>query len=164
MLSLCNDQIKACERMLAKSVLGLANELRIVDAGDMVGWLRCHRFGNLASLVSSSTELMFKPNTLRFSLSGDAELTWSGRMAVGLDMEFHHDCVDCYFRLHLDETCAGVDITYLSINGGPCTSPAHRERFAAALADATVGPRGQGGPARHKVAGRKRKFGAKRRK
>lgn len=164
MLTPCNDHLGECERILAESILELASELRLINAADMVGWLRCHRFGNLATLVSSSAELMFKPSTLRFSFSGEAELTWEGDLALHLDMEFHHRSVDCYFKLHLLKVHAGVAITYLAVDGLPCNTEAASERFAAALADAALGR--LPGPERRPAIGepRERKFGTMRRK
>lgn len=164
MLTSCNDHIRDCERLLAESVLDLASELRLIDAADMIAWLRCHRFGNIASLVSSSAELMFKPSTLRFSFSGAAELTWDGDLAVHMDMEFHHHSVDCYFKLHLLKAHAGVVITYLAVDGLPCNNAAASNRFGEVLADAVISrsqisARGPAG-----IDPRERKFGAMRRK
>lgn len=164
MLTSRNDHIRGCERLLAESVLDLASELRLIDAADMIAWLRCHRFSNIASLVSSSAELMFKPNTLRFSFSGAAELTWDGDLAVHMDMEFHHHLVDCYFKLHLLKAHAGVVITYLAVDGSPCNNTSASNLFEAALADAVI--------SRPKILARgpvinasaERKFGAMRRK
>jgi len=135
---LSNTHIRRCEMALAKGVIRLADDLRMVDATDLVAWLRAHRFGNVAAIVNSSTELMFKPGTLRFSLSGGAELTWSGRLGIHLDMEFHHLAIDCYFRLQLEQSQAAVGITYLAVDGAPCRSAATSERFLVAFADAMI--------------------------
>ena len=136
MLPLSNDHIGACERLLAEALIELARDLRMVDAADIVAWVRGGRFGNIASIVGSAIELGFRPGVMRFALSGGVDLSWLGRLGVHLDMEFHHDGVDCYFRLHVSEAHAGVAITWLSVDGAPCRSAAGRDRFTAALASA----------------------------
>lgn len=136
MLSLVNDHIRHCERRLAECILEVADELRLLDPADLVAWLRGRRFGNIAALVAASAELTFKPGALRFAMSGDATLDWSGRLAIRLDMELHHGGVDCFFSQHFDATRTEVVITYLLVDGAPCLSAAAAERFVAAVCDA----------------------------
>ena len=71
-------------------------------------------------MINSSSELAFKPGTLRFSFGGSARVTWTGTVEMLLDMEFHHLTVDCFFRLHLSRSHVGVAITYVHVDGKPC--------------------------------------------
>ncbi|HEU0160544.1 MAG TPA: hypothetical protein VFR00_14575, partial [Hyphomicrobiaceae bacterium] len=78
------------EKALADGLRDVASELRLIEATDLVAFIRTEQFANIANLVSSSTELYFKPDTVRFSQSGEVNLTWGGAPSVALDMEFHH--------------------------------------------------------------------------
>lgn len=140
MLSLANEHIAACERALAEGLVDLAQDLRRVDAADIVAWIHGGRLGNVAAIVGSATELVFRPGALRFAHSGGVDLAWQGGLAVHLDMELHHAGVDCYFRLHISETHSGVAITYLSVDGASCRTRTSRNRFMRALAAARLGP------------------------
>ena len=64
------------EKALADGLRDVAAELRLIDATDLVAYLRTEQFGNIANLVNSSTELYFRPGTLAFGLSGDVQLKW----------------------------------------------------------------------------------------
>ena len=65
------------EAALAEAVKEVASELRLIEAGDLVAYLRTEQLGNVRSLVNASTEMYFKPGTLRFGLTGQAEVAWN---------------------------------------------------------------------------------------
>src|SRR5262245_23004885 len=90
------------ERALADGIKEVASELRLIEAADFVAFLRTEQLANIANLVNSSTELYFKPDTIKFGLSGDVHLPWGSAPTVSLDMEFHHMQVNVYFRLRLE--------------------------------------------------------------
>jgi hypothetical protein len=137
-LKLDNEHIRACERVLAESVIEVARDLRLVAAADLVVWLQEQRFGNLVAIVDCSTELNFKPGRLLFDGSGAVELSWSGRLTIDLDMKFQSAGVECYFRLRLGDRWAGVDVTYLTVDGAPRAGGWMVRRFTAAIADARL--------------------------
>lgn len=145
MLSLVNKHVHTCEHTLLQHLSEVVQDLRMLEAGDLLAWLHGHRLGNIAAIVASSTEASFKPGTLRFSLAGSAELTWAGQIRMRIDMEFHHADVDCYFRLHLENASSRVGITYLTIDGRPCLSAQTAARFIALIADARVMTHGRRG-------------------
>ena len=95
----------------------VAAELRLIEAVDLVAFIRTGQFGNVRSLVNASTEMYFKPGTMSFAESGDVSLNWTGEPSVVLNMEFHHRRVDVFFRLMLESEQAGVEIEYISFNG-----------------------------------------------
>lgn len=138
MLSESSEHDTACERLLAYELAELALELRQLDAADLIAWIRGNRLGNIASVIASSCELTFAPATLRFSLSGRADLSWKGPCEVSLDMEFHHEGVDCYFVLLIAEASAGIRILFLSIDGAICRTARCVDRLAAALKSARI--------------------------
>lgn len=126
------------ERALAVNLERVAAELRLFDAQDLVAFIRLEMFGNVGNLVNSSTELYFKPGTLKFGMSGDVELAWGKPPRVMLDMEFANQGVLAYFRLILDAVDAAIEITYLSFPIGS-SGPSHNtERLVSALSDARL--------------------------
>ena len=66
-----NDYCRQREKVLADGIKEVASELRLIDATDLVAFIRTEQFGNIGALVSSSAELYFRPGTLRFGQSGD---------------------------------------------------------------------------------------------
>ena len=102
------------EKALADGLRDVAAELRLIDAADLVAFIRTEQFANIANLVNSSTELYYKPGTLSFGRSGDIDLKWGGTPTISLDMEFHHVQVSVYFRLLLEALQAGIEIDYIN--------------------------------------------------
>lgn len=128
------------EKALADGLRDVAAELRLIDATDLIAFLRTEQFANIAQLVNSSSELYFKPNTLSFGRSGDVHLKWGEAPAIGLDMEFHHRGVAVYFRLVLQALQAGVDIHYISFCESSAAPEENTARLIEAIADARVTP------------------------
>lgn len=126
------------ERTLAHSLDRVAGELRLFDPQDYAAFIRLEMFGNVANLVNSSTEMHFKPGTLKFGMSGDVDLAWGKPPRVLLDMEFAHQDVSAYFRLILEDAEAAVEITYLSFAGKGGEPGRNTLRLADALADARL--------------------------
>lgn len=128
------------ERILACGLKEVAAELRLVDAADLVAYIRAGQFGNVRSLVEASTEMYFKPGMMSFRQSGNVDLCWSGEPSIVLDMEFRHPAVDVFFQLVLESQEAGVEIEYISFN---CQSADPREdvkRLSKAICDARFTP------------------------
>jgi hypothetical protein len=126
------------EKMLAQAVREVASELRLIDATDLVAFIRGERLSNIGHLVNSSTELYYKPSTLCFGLSAEARLSWDSAPVVVLDMEFRHRGVNVYFRLQLEDQEAGVEIDYISFENASENPSANTARLAAAIAEARL--------------------------
>lgn len=135
------------EKALAEGVKDVAAELRLIDVVDFIAFIRTEQFGNLASLVNSSTEMYFKPGALCFGLSGDVALTWGGAPIVMLDMEFRHQGVNVYFRLVLEALTAGVEINYITFDGAAQEPEINTQRLIEAIADARLAPPAEARPA-----------------
>lgn len=131
------------EKALAEGIKDVASELRLIDAADFVAFIRTEQFANIKSLVTSSTEMYFKPGTLSFGLSGEVNLKWGGTPTVVLDMEFHHRQVNVYFRLLLEALQAGVEIDYISFEDGAADPDENTQRLIAAIRDARLVPIGE---------------------
>jgi hypothetical protein len=137
----CNYTLER-EKALAEGMRDVASELRLVDATDFVAFIRTGQFANIGSLVSSSTELFFKPGTVNFGRSADVDLKWGGAPSITLDMEFHHMRVNVYFRLLLEALQAGVEINYITFEGASADADENTERLIKAIADARIVPAG----------------------
>ncbi len=136
MLKQCRQYNDEREMALAIALKEVAAELRLIDAVDLVAFIRTGQFGNVRSLVSASTEMYFKPGTMSFAESGDVSLNWTGEPSVVLDMEFHHRRVDVFFRLLLESDQAGVEIEYISFSGKSSDPAEDTQRLVDAIADA----------------------------
>lgn len=128
------------EKALADGLRDVAAELRLIDAVDLVTFIRTEQFGNIRNLVSSSTELFFKSGTIAFGLSGDVDLKWGAAPSVALDMEFHHKRVNVYFRLLLHALHAAIEINHISFDGGSADPDENTQRLIEAIADARLAP------------------------
>jgi hypothetical protein len=128
------------EKALADGLRDVASELRLIDAADLIAFVRTEQFANIGNLVNSSTELYYKPGTLSFGQSADIDVKWGGTPTVALDMEFHHMQVSVYFRLLLEALQAGIEINYIRFDGPVAAPEANTERLIAAIADARFSP------------------------
>lgn len=136
----CKNHTLEREKALADGLRDVASELRLIDAADLIAFIRTERFANISNLVSSSTELYFKPGTIHFGQSGDVDATWSGTPSISLDMEFHHMRIDVYFRLLLQTVQAGVEIDYISFEGGDADAGENTRRLIEAISSARLAP------------------------
>jgi hypothetical protein len=128
------------ERVLADGLREVASELRMIDAVDLVAYIRSEQFANIKSLVNSSTELFFKPGTISFGCSGDVDLKWGSAPSISLDMEFHNMQVSVYFRLLLESLQAGVEILHITFEHASPDPDENTQRLAEAIADARIAP------------------------
>ncbi|WP_245259106.1 hypothetical protein [Salinarimonas rosea] len=132
--------MKEREKILADAIQGVAAELRLVDLAVLARYVHAEQHGNIDDLVASSTELFFKPGTLRYGLRADVDLRWGGTPAVSLDLEFAHQDVTVFFNLVLGSLNAGVDIQAVTFDGPPRSPQDNTRRLAEALADARIAP------------------------
>jgi len=131
------------EKILGDGIKEVAGDLRLIDASDFVAFIRTEQFANIASLVSSSTELYFRPGTLRFGFSGDIHMGWGETPTIVLDMEFENLGVKIQFRLRLAALHAAVEIDNISFDDASEDPDANTERLAKAITRAGFGERRQ---------------------
>lgn len=140
MLKQGKDYSREREKALAEGLRDVATELRLIDPADFIAFIRTEQFGNLRNLVNSSTEMFFKPGTITFGLSGEVDLPWRCAPCISLDMEFHHLNVSAYFRLVLRSLEAGIEISYVSFEGGSQDPDKNTARLIEAIEDARIVP------------------------
>lgn len=128
------------EKALAEGLREIAGELRLLEVGDLVAYIRTGRFGNVRTLVNSSAEMYFQPGTIAFGHSGIADLSWNGSPRISLDMEFHHQLVNVFFRLILEDGQAGVEIDYISFGDKQNNVQENTRRLKEAINNARIAP------------------------
>ncbi|MBO0660953.1 hypothetical protein LQ948_00065 [Jiella sp. MQZ9-1] len=128
------------ERALADGIKEVAAELRLVDVVDYVAFLRLEHYGNLADIVSSSSELYLKPGVLRFADGGEVRLKWGEVPVIILALEFRHAGVTAHLHLELGATTAAVDIVHVSYDERPVSQDEELVLLKNAIADAHLKP------------------------
>jgi hypothetical protein len=108
------DQLDVRERILANAIEPIALDLYLLEAADLIAFLRTGGFASISCLVNSSVELCFRPGILRFASSGDVEVPWTSAPRIALDMEFCHGGVQACFRLVLGAGVQLVELTYIT--------------------------------------------------
>jgi hypothetical protein len=149
------------EGPLAQKLCDFASDLRLTDVGEFAALIHRKQFGNIASLIASSSERFFLPGTLQFARSGEVVLTWDASPIIILDMEFHFQGVDAYFRLQLAPTSATIELGSLDLSS-PAVGVEEKARLLTATLDrarliavrSVPGAAYRGGPASQSQASR----------
>ena len=128
------------ERIIADALVGVASELRLIDASELILMIRNDHAANIADVVNSSTELFFKSGTMRYALSANYRAPWDATPVVAIDMEFRHAMVSAFFRLTIGERRAGVEIIDILFDEQGLDEGGKADRLSAALARARLTP------------------------
>jgi hypothetical protein len=104
------------EILVAKAISEVVSELRMVDVGDYIAYIRLERFASVADLVESASELYFEPGTLRLGHGGEAHVSWETPPRVVLDLELRPLGVTVYFALTMTADFASVEVNYVSFD------------------------------------------------
>lgn len=127
------------EIIVAEAIRPFVSELRMVDVGDYIAYIRLGRFGNISDIVDSAAELYFMPGTLKLGHSGEAHTCWSTPPRIVLDLELRPRGATVYFTLALSDLDASIEVSYVSFDD-PEEDPARNTHFlAAALHEARIG-------------------------
>jgi hypothetical protein len=126
------------EQIIADALVGVASELRLTDAAELMSMIQNDEAANIADLVNSSTELFFKGGTLRYALSARFETGWDATPTVEIDMEFRHASVCAFFRLKIGQRRAGVEIIDILFDEKGLDDSARFGRLSAALESARL--------------------------
>ncbi len=126
--------------ILAEALAGTVAELRLIDPGDMINYIRRGRWAEIADLVQSSSELFFTDRALSFACMADFAMDWTRPLSISLDLEFQHEDVSAFFTLHLgcDEDLVDLKTTWFAST--PSDEATATRRFAQAVASARLPP------------------------
>ena len=124
------------EIIVAKAISEVVSELRLVDVGDYIAYIRLERFASVADLVDSAAELYFQPGTLRLGHGGEAHVSWSHAPRIVLDLELRPTGATVYFALTLSAKHAAVEVNYVAFDD-PSPNPAENDAFLEAALEYT---------------------------
>ena len=122
------------EITVANAIKDVVSELRLVDVGDYIAYIRLERFATIADLVDSAAELHFVPGTLKLGHGGEAHVSWSGTPRIVLDLELRPPGVTVYFALSMTARQAAVEVNYVAFDE-PSSDPAANNAFLEAALD-----------------------------
>ena len=126
------------EVIVASAIREVVSELRLVDIGDYIAYIRLERFASVADLVDSAAELYFQPGTLRLGHGGDAHVSWENPPRIVLDLELRPTGATVYFALTLAARHASVEVNYVAFDA-PSSDPHENDAFLeAALEHARI--------------------------
>lgn len=137
-----NDHLRDRETALGEALREFSSELGLVDAADLITFVRLEQYANIEDLVNSSAELFFRPSTLTFGWGAEMAVSWTETPCVFLDMEFRQGPVTVFFCLGLQAAGASVEIRCISFEEPSPDPVLNTARLVAALDDArSVSPR-----------------------
>lgn len=116
------------EVIVANAIKEVVSELRLVDAGDYIAYMRLERFASIADLVDSASELYFQPGTLRLGHGGEAHAPWRQPPRIVLDLELRPLGATVYFTLTLSDETAAVEVNYVAFDN-PAADPRENNLF-----------------------------------
>ncbi|TYR30122.1 hypothetical protein FY036_19750 [Mesorhizobium microcysteis] len=102
------------EIIVAEAIKEVVSELRLVDVGDYIAYIRLERFASVADLVDSAAELFFVPGTLKLGHGGEAHSSWENPPRIVLDLELRPVGVTVYFALTMTAKHASVEVNYVA--------------------------------------------------
>jgi hypothetical protein len=102
----------AFEQIIADGLTQVASELRLVELPEILTLIRNGQNLNIADIVNSSSELHFVSGTLSYARHADYVVHWDGSPAISIDLEFRQPPVQIFFRLHIRQQKAAVEILH----------------------------------------------------
>ena len=130
------------ERALARNIADVATEMRLADITDLATMIQNEKCSHISDFINSSTELYFRPGTLKYALTASIDVRWESYPSVLFDMEFCHGSVTVFFKIILQHRRASVEVfdAHFEDDG---LSPIDQARCVShALADARLDRRG----------------------
>src|SRR5690606_15774612 len=104
------------EIIVANAIKEVVSELRLVDVGDYIAYIRLERFASVADLVDSAAELYFEPGTLRLGHGGEAHASWNHAPRIVRDRDVRPVGVTVYFALTRTARHASVEVNSVSFD------------------------------------------------
>ena len=102
MNNLVTDVGRQRAAILAEALGDTVAELRLIDPGDIIGYVRAGQWANIADLVQSSAELYLREGALTFACGAEFALGWGSMPSIALEMEFQGNAISAFFTLFLD--------------------------------------------------------------
>jgi hypothetical protein len=132
------DHSETREIIVANAISEVVAELRMVDVGDYLAFLRFEQFGSIADIVESAAELYFMPGTLKLGHGGEAVVSWGEVPKIKLDLELRPRGATVYFTLKLEDEQAGVEVTYVAFDQPTPDADENTRNLAAMIEQARI--------------------------
>jgi hypothetical protein len=113
-----SEMLARCE-ILADALDETIAELRLIDASDMIAYIRAGQWANISDLVQSSAELSFEDGVVSFGYGGDYELDWDAAPSIALDMEFQTRELTAFFTLTMGPSASAIRIKDVMFTSTP---------------------------------------------
>lgn len=126
------------EIIVADAIKDVVGELRMIDVGDYIAFMRMECFANVSDIVDSAAEMFFMPGTLRLGHGGEAHVAWKGDPKIELDLELRPQGATVYFKLSLAADAAGVEVNYVSFDQPADDPEANTAFLSAAIEQARI--------------------------
>ncbi len=139
MPDLITDVARQRAAILAAALGETVAELRLIDPGDIIGYIRAGQWANIADLVHSSAELYFQEDALTFACGADYALDWESCPSIALEMEFQGSAVSAFFTLVLERHEGLVALRRVWFPIEPTSAAQGTLALASALTDARLG-------------------------
>ncbi len=137
--NLVTDLARQRAAILADALDDTVAELRLIDPGDIIAYIRAGQWANIADLVNSSAELFFEEGALTFACAADYALDWDSSPSISLELEFQGSSISAFFTLVLDRREGVVSLRRVWFPIEPEDASQGTQALAAALADARLG-------------------------
>ena len=124
--------------ILADALVEVVADLSLIEAGDMIDYIRGHKWATIADLVGSSSELWFRDGTLLFACMGDVDVDWQKPPSISLELEFQNGGVSAFFTLLIGRQNCLIELKSVWFACPPPDEAAATDLFAQAVADARL--------------------------
>lgn len=104
------------EIIVADAIKEVVSELRLVEVGDYIAYIRLERFACVADLVETAAELYLQPGTLKLGHGGEAHVPWDRAPRIVLDLELRPAGATVYFALTMTARQAAIEVNYVSFD------------------------------------------------
>lgn len=139
MPDLVTDVARRRAAILAEALGETVAELRLIEPGDLVRYIRAGQWANIADLLHSSAELSFEEGALSFACAAAVSQDRAGDASIALEMEFQGGGLSAFFTLFLERDGGLVALRRVWFPNEPESPAAGTAALARAVADARLG-------------------------
>ncbi|TPW26133.1 hypothetical protein [Pararhizobium mangrovi] len=100
-------------RIVGEALRPVASELRLVDVGEFVAFIRFECWGAISDLFDGAADLYFAPGVVRFADAASFDLDWAGEPTIRLDTMLRLSGITIFLRLVLEARTATVDVQWI---------------------------------------------------
>lgn len=139
MYSTVSDVDRQRAALLASALSEVVAELRLIEPGEIIGYISTGQWANIADLVQSSAELHFEEGALTFGGTADFSVDWATSPSISLDMEFQWHALSAFFTIFLDRYDGLIELKLVWYPNEPENANAGTAALAKAVRSARRG-------------------------